>query len=69
MKRPLQRLNVADDVYDAIISQRVYKSAGTHEQACVAIVKGRGTQFDPDMVDAFIDIAEECRSIAQRFPD
>ena len=63
------RLMALADVYDAIISQRVYKSAGTHEQACVAIVKGRGTQFDPDMVDAFIDIAEEFRSIAQRFPD
>ncbi len=63
------RLMSLADVYDAIISQRVYKSAGTHEQACVAIVKGRGTQFDPDMVDAFIDVAEEFRSIALRFPD
>jgi putative two-component system response regulator len=63
------RLMALADVYDAIISQRVYKAAGTHEQACVAIVKGRGAQFDPDVVDAFIDIAEEFRSIAQRFPD
>ena len=36
------RLMALADVYDAIISQRIYKSASTHEQACSAIVKGRG---------------------------
>lgn len=63
------RLMALADVYDAIISQRIYKSASTHEQACSAIVKGRGTQFDPDVVDAFIDIAEEFRDIALKYPD
>jgi putative two-component system response regulator len=57
------------DVYDAVISHRVYKTAGTHEQACGAIVRGRGTQFDPDVVDAFIDIADDFRSIALNYPD
>ncbi|MGP1628741.1 MAG: response regulator [Giesbergeria sp.] len=63
------RLMALADVYDAIISRRIYKSASTHEQACHAIVKGRGTQFDPDVVDAFIDIAEEFRDIALKYPD
>ena len=63
------RLMALADVYDAIISRRIYKSASTHEQACSAIVKGRGTQFDPDVVDAFIDIAEEFRDIALEYPD
>ena len=63
------RLMALADVYDAIISRRIYKSASTHEQACSAIVKGRGTQFDPDVVDAFIDIAEEFRDIALKYPD
>jgi len=63
------RLMALTDVYDAIISRRIYKSASTHDQACSAIVKGRGTQFDPDVVDAFIDIAEEFRDIALKYPD
>ncbi len=63
------RLMALADVYDAIISRRIYKSASTHDQACSAIVKGRGTQFDPDVVDAFIDIAEEFRDIALKYPD
>ena len=63
------RLMAVADVYDAVISHRVYKTAGTHEQACGSIVKGRGTQFDPDVVDAFIDIADDFRSIALNYPD
>ena len=63
------RLMAVADVYDAVISDRVYKSASTHEQACNAIVKGRGTQFDPDVVDAFIDIADDFRAIALNYPD
>ena len=63
------RLMALADGYDAIISRRIYKSASTHDQACSAIVKGRGTQFDPDVVDAYIDIAEEFRDIALKYPD
>ena len=33
------------------------------------LVKGRGSQFDPDIVDAFIDIAEDFRRIARNYPD
>ena len=57
------------DVYDALINKRVYKAAFSHDQASSTIVKGKGTHFDPDMVDAFVDIAEDFRSIAQKYPD
>lgn len=63
------RLMALADVYDAIVSERGYKTADTHEQACTALVKGRGTHFDPDVVDAFIDIADDFRSIALKYPD
>jgi len=63
------RLMAVADVYDAVISTRVYKLAGTHEQACDAITRGRGTQFDPLVVDAFIEIAEDLREIALKYPD
>ncbi|WP_305806852.1 HD domain-containing phosphohydrolase, partial [Stenotrophomonas sp. YIM B06876] len=56
------RLMALADVYDALISRRVYKAPFTHEQACSVIVKGRGSHFDPDMVDALIEIAEDLRS-------
>ncbi|ADX46997.1 response regulator receiver modulated metal dependent phosphohydrolase [Paracidovorax avenae ATCC 19860] len=63
------RLMAVADVYDALISKRVYKPAFSHEQACTTIIKGRGAHFDPDMVDAFVDLAEDFRQIALKYPD
>lgn len=63
------RLMAVADVYDALISRRVYKDRMTHEQATRIIVEGRGSHFDPDVVDAFVEIADEFQSIAQRYPD
>ena len=63
------RLMAVADVYDALISKRVYKPAFPHEQACATIVKGRGTHFDPDMVDAFVAIAQDFLRISLRYPD
>lgn len=48
------RLMALSDVYDALISKRVYKAAFTHQEAKRIILEGRGTHFDPDVVDAFI---------------
>ena len=48
------RLMALADVYDALISKRVYKPAFDHETARNIIVEGRGTQFDPFVVDAFL---------------
>ncbi|MDF1485096.1 two-component system response regulator [Ramlibacter sp. H39-3-26] len=63
------RLMAVADVYDALISRRVYKPAFTHEQACAIVSKGRGTHFDPDIVDAFMELTEDFRGIAQRYAD
>jgi HD-GYP domain-containing protein (c-di-GMP phosphodiesterase class II) len=48
------RIVALADVYDALTSKRVYKDAMTHEAAAAVIVQGRGTQFDPMVVDAFM---------------
>lgn len=47
------------DVYDALTSERVYKRAMTHEQARSIIVGSSGTHFDPQVVEAFLDVEEQ----------
>lgn len=63
------RLMAVADVYDALICRRVYKPAKSHEEAVAILVAGRGTHFDPDILDAFVDIQDEFRKIAARFAD
>ncbi len=63
------RLMAVADVYDALISQRVYKPALPHDRAAQIVFQGRGSHFDPDMVDAFIGIQHEFDAIAQRYKD
>jgi putative two-component system response regulator len=63
------RLMAVADVYDALISPRIYKKAMTHAQASEIIVAGRGLHFDPDITDAFILLQAEFESIAIRFTD
>jgi putative two-component system response regulator len=63
------RLVAIADVYDALISNRVYKDGVPHDQAVAIIFQGRASHFDPDMVDAFIEIQDEFQAIAQRYPD
>ncbi|GAB3262287.1 response regulator [Chitinimonas naiadis] len=63
------RLMAVADVYDALISRRVYKPAFPHERAVGIIVEGRGSHFDPDIVDGFLDIAERFREIARQYAD
>jgi len=46
------------DVYDALTSVRPYKNAFSHEEAVRIISEGRGTQFDPALVDTFINAAD-----------
>lgn len=47
------------DVYDALTSNRAYKKAFTHQEAKQTIVEGKGSLFDPDLVDLFINIHEK----------
>ncbi len=63
------RLMAVADVYDALISRRVYKDGMPHEKAVLIMLEGRGSHFDADMIDAFIEIQEEFRAIALRFAD
>jgi len=63
------RLMALADVYDALISRRVYKPGMTHAQASKIIVDGRGTHFDPDVVDAFLALGDEFQAIALRYAD
>ena len=63
------RLVAIADVYDALISHKVYKDGVSHENAVGIIFQNRASHFDPDMVDAFIEIQDEFAAIAQRFPD
>jgi len=63
------RLMALADVYDALISRRVYKPAFDHATALKIIVEGRGTHFDPDLVDAFLHVADEFEQIALRYAD
>jgi putative two-component system response regulator len=63
------RLMAIADVYDALISRRVYKEGMSHEKAVMIISEGKGSHFDPDMVDAFIEIQEDFRAIAKRYAD
>ncbi|GHT91175.1 two-component system response regulator [Betaproteobacteria bacterium] len=63
------RLMAVADVYDALISRRVYKPAMSHEKASEIIVQGAGKHFDPDVVHAFLALDQEFIAIAARFED
>ncbi len=54
---PLEgRLVSLVDVYDALVAPRPYRAALPHVRAVAIIVEGRGTHFDPDVVDAFLAV-------------
>jgi putative two-component system response regulator len=55
------RLVAVVDVYDALVSKRVYKPRLPHDVAVGMIVDERGTHFDPDVVDAVLRIQERWR--------
>jgi len=63
------RIMAVADVYDALISRRVYKEGVPHEKAVEIMREGRGTHFDPDVLDAFLSLQDEFLAIAARFSD
>jgi putative two-component system response regulator len=63
------RLMAVADVYDALISRRVYKNEMSHDAALAIIRNERGQHFDPDVVDCFIEVAAEFEQIARKFSD
>lgn len=63
------RLMAVADVYDALISKRIYKDAMSHSEAVELILQGSGSHFDPELVDAFMVVNGQFQVIAQRFSD
>jgi len=63
------RLMALADVFDALISARVYKAPMSYEQAYAIITAERGRHFDPDVVDAFMQRFDEFKTIAERYRD
>ncbi|WP_366929828.1 HD domain-containing phosphohydrolase [uncultured Thiodictyon sp.] len=63
------RLMALADVFDALLTRRVYKAPLTLEQTTRIIRDGRGTHFDPDVVDAFLACREQFSEIAARYVD
>lgn len=57
------------DVFDALVSRRAYKAPWTPEEAYTEIVSQCGKQFDPAVVDAFVQNFEKFKEIVKRYPD
>jgi putative two-component system response regulator len=57
------------DVYDALVSKRVYKEPVAHAQAVDVMRSGRAAHFDPDVLDCFLDSADDFHGIATTFSD
>ena len=69
-KIPLSgRLMAVADVYDALISKRVYKPALPHDKAVEIIAEGKGEHFDPLVVEAFLELRDEFNRIKEQFAD
>ena len=63
------RLMALADVFDALISRRPYKEPFPLAQAVEMIRNERGRHFDPDVVDAFVELADQFESVARQFSD
>ena len=64
------RLFAIVDTFDAITSQRSYRAARPIEQGRGELARGSGSQFDPRLVDAFLQIStSELSHIRQRYPN
>ncbi len=63
------RIVALADVYDALISERVYKSKWSEEEAKSYILAQRGKHFDPEVVDAFFEIYDVILAIREKYSD
>lgn len=63
------RLMALADVYDALISRRIYKPAFSHEKAVRIITQQKGTHFDPDLVEVFLSCEQQFHEIAVTYAD
>ena len=63
------RVVAVADAFDALTSRRSYKQAFSSDVAFATIRAGRGSSFDPDVVDAFLAIQDEILEIKASYPD
>ena len=63
------RLMALADVFDALVSRRVYKAPMPMAEVKQIILDGRGRHFDPDIVDAFLACEPDFTAIARRLAD
>ena len=61
------RLAALSDVYDALVCARVYKEAMPYTESVKLMEEGRGTQFDPLLIDTLVKIQDEFKKIAQQY--
>jgi len=63
----LGRIMAIADVYDALVTERVYKEAFSHYEAVSIIQNGKGEHFDPVLTDLFLDSHKKFEEIAQKY--
>ncbi len=63
------RIMAIADVYDALVTKRVYKPAFTHAEAKAIMKEDSGRHFDPEMIAVFLEIADQFYEISQRYRD
>lgn len=63
------RIMAVADAYDALTSHQTHTSSLPHAEAALRIAQDRGTHFDPDVTDAFLERQADFQSIAQRLAD
>jgi response regulator RpfG family c-di-GMP phosphodiesterase len=63
------RIMALADVYDALVSKRVYKRRWSHQEAIKEIVSKKGQHFDPLVVDAFILEEDQFLAISRQYED
>jgi HD-GYP domain-containing protein (c-di-GMP phosphodiesterase class II) len=63
------RIVALADVYDALISQRIYKEAWSEDRVLQTIHDESGKHFDPELVEIFLDIQDLIHAISKRYPD
>ena len=57
------------DVYDALRMKRSYKDSFTHEKTLGIIMEGKGSHFDPDLVDLFLNIEKDIDGLYNELAD
>ena len=60
---PAAAIEFGTAAYDALVGGRSYRASVAHEEAVRAIVEGSGTHFDPEVVEAFLTVHQQFRSL------